>query len=176
VCGAYPLNRSSERRHVALKLFTDSKSIGAEKETEINVFNLIDKTLKIRPGRKAVRSLLNSFEVEGPGGRHRNPVEKLPATVVAHTLKRLFTLWIFWIMSAMLHTLTSRRQTPWLEQMRPCSKRSKKRSFASPPQEKKVMGEPYFCRVSSIRQSALVSLCSAILVWLNIWTMGSSIE
>ncbi|OSS49897.1 hypothetical protein B5807_05812 [Epicoccum nigrum] len=51
----YQLARDlSERRHVALKLFTDSKSIGAEKETEINVFNLIDKTLKIRPGRKAL--------------------------------------------------------------------------------------------------------------------------
>ena len=106
--GAYSLNCCcSERRHVALKLFIDSKSIGAEKETELNVFKLIDKTPKSHPGREAVRSLLNSFEVQSPDGRHqclvhpplwesilhvrhRNPVEKLPATVVAFMLKRLF--------------------------------------------------------------------------------------
>jgi serine/threonine-protein kinase SRPK3 len=106
--GAYPLNCCcSERRHVALKLFIGSKSIGAEKDTELNVFKLIDKTSKSHPGREAVRSLLDSFEIEGPEGRHqclvhpplwesilhvrhRNPVEKLPATVVAFMLKRLF--------------------------------------------------------------------------------------
>lgn len=97
----------SECRHVALKLFIDSKSIGIEQDNELNVYKRIENSPKDHPGRSAVRSLLDSFDINGPNGRHRclvhpplwesilnlrhrNPVRRLPAPVIAFVLKRLF--------------------------------------------------------------------------------------
>ncbi|KAH9868317.1 hypothetical protein J1614_007389 [Plenodomus biglobosus] len=94
-------------RHVALKLFIDSKSMGDEQETELNVYKRIENSSKGHPGHRAVRSLLDSFDVDGPNGRHqclvhpplwesildirhRNPVRRLPEPVVALVLQRLF--------------------------------------------------------------------------------------
>ncbi|KAK7528433.1 kinase-like domain-containing protein [Phyllosticta citriasiana] len=95
------------RRHVALKLFINSESMGSELDNELNVYERIESAAKDHPGRSAVRSLLDSFDVDGPQGRHRclvhpplwesvldirhrNPVRRLPEPVVAFLLKRLF--------------------------------------------------------------------------------------
>ncbi|GME41392.1 kinase-like protein [Neofusicoccum parvum] len=97
----------SECRHVALKLFIHSESMGSELDTEINVYRRIESAPKHHPGHTAVRSLLDSFDVDGPIGRHRclvhpplwesvlelrhrNPMRRLPELVVAFVLKRLF--------------------------------------------------------------------------------------
>ncbi|KAL6707078.1 hypothetical protein ACN47E_004830 [Coniothyrium glycines] len=94
-------------RHVALKLFIESTSIGSEQDNELNVYKRIENSSQDHPGRSAVRSLLDSFDVDGPDGRHRclvhpplwesvldfrhrNPVRRLPEPVMAFVLKRLF--------------------------------------------------------------------------------------
>ncbi|KAH9862056.1 hypothetical protein IAQ61_010258 [Plenodomus lingam] len=43
-------------RHVALKLFIDSNSIGSGQETELDMYKRIEKSSKDHPGRDAVRS------------------------------------------------------------------------------------------------------------------------
>ncbi|KAF2848890.1 kinase-like protein [Plenodomus tracheiphilus IPT5] len=82
----------SECRHVALKLCVDSNPKRSERETELNVYKRIEKSSKDHPGRNAVRFLLDSFDVNGPHGRHRhrNPLQRLPEPVMAFVLKRLF--------------------------------------------------------------------------------------
>ncbi|KKY16588.1 putative protein kinase domain protein [Diplodia seriata] len=94
-------------QHVALKLFIHSEAMGSYLGDELNVFKRIESASKRHPGRHAVRSLLDSFDVTGPKGqhrclvhpplwesildiRHRNPVRRLPAPVIAFVLKRLF--------------------------------------------------------------------------------------
>ncbi|KAH7049463.1 kinase-like domain-containing protein [Macrophomina phaseolina] len=96
-----------ECRHVTLKLFIHSKSMGSELDNELHVYKRIESASKHHPGRSAVRSLLDSFTVDGPEGRHRclvhpplwesvlefryrNPVRRLPEPVIAFVLKRLF--------------------------------------------------------------------------------------
>ncbi|KAJ8116692.1 hypothetical protein OPT61_g1942 [Boeremia exigua] len=61
----------SECRHVALKLYIESNFVGGEKDNELNVYKRIEESSKDHPGRHAVRSLLDSFDVNGPNGRHR---------------------------------------------------------------------------------------------------------
>jgi serine/threonine protein kinase len=97
----------SECRHVTLKLFIHDESMGSELDNELNVYKRIESASKDHPGRRAIRSLLDSFDVDGPKGRHRclvhpplwesllefkhrNPVRRLPEPVVAFVLKRLF--------------------------------------------------------------------------------------
>ncbi|TDL19982.1 CMGC/SRPK protein kinase [Rickenella mellea] len=100
----------SYRRHVALKLFIHSKSMGSQLDNELNMYKRIEKATKRRPrhsGRSAVRSLLDSFDVDGPDGQHRclvhrplwdsvhtflhrNPVRRLPPLVLSLVLERLF--------------------------------------------------------------------------------------
>lgn len=95
------------RRHVALKLFINSDSMGDQLDDEINNYKRINAAAKRHPGRDAVRSLLDSFDVAGPDGSHRclvhlplwesvqtflhrNPVKRLPVPVMASVLKQLF--------------------------------------------------------------------------------------
>lgn len=75
--------------------------------TEVDVYKRIAKSPSHHPGRDTVRSLFDSFILDGPNGRHqclvhqplwesvlaikhRNPAGRLPASVLAHILKRLF--------------------------------------------------------------------------------------
>jgi serine/threonine-protein kinase SRPK3 len=105
--GACLLNYFSKCQHVALKLFIDSKSIGGEKNIELNVYKRIKASPKDSPGRYAVRSLLDSFDIDSPDGqhqclvhpplwesiydfKHRNPVGRLPEPVLALMLVRVF--------------------------------------------------------------------------------------
>lgn len=81
--------------------------MGEQLDDEINVYKRINEGSKKHPGRNAVRSLLDHFDVDGPDGRHRclvhpplwesvltflhrNPVRRLPVPVLAFILKRLF--------------------------------------------------------------------------------------
>ncbi|KAI1263985.1 serine threonine protein kinase, CMGC group [Xylariaceae sp. FL1019] len=95
------------RRHVALKLFINSKSMGQQLDHEVTMYKRISESSAKHPGRSAVRQLLDSFDVAGPDGchrclvhpplwesaltfLHRNPVRRLPAPVLAFILRRLF--------------------------------------------------------------------------------------
>jgi serine/threonine-protein kinase SRPK3 len=81
--------------------------MGSEQETELSVYKRIEKFSQNHPGRNAIRSLLDSFDVSGPHGRHqclvhpplwdsvlglrhRNPLQRLPEPVIAFVIKRLF--------------------------------------------------------------------------------------
>ncbi|KAK4107615.1 serine threonine protein kinase, CMGC group [Canariomyces notabilis] len=97
------------RRHVTLKLFIHSESLGSQVDHELAIYKRISASSKDtkHPGRGAVRELLDSFDVAGPDGchrclvhpplwesvltfLHRNPVRRLPAPVLAFVLRRLF--------------------------------------------------------------------------------------
>ncbi|RSL51812.1 hypothetical protein CEP54_011231 [Fusarium duplospermum] len=95
------------RRHVALKLFVNSESMGKQLDHELTMYKHISKSSSKHLGRGAVRELLDSFDVTGPDGSHRclvhpplwesvltflhrNPVRRLPAPVLAFVLHRLF--------------------------------------------------------------------------------------
>ncbi|KAI1157405.1 kinase-like domain-containing protein [Nemania serpens] len=98
----------SGRHHVALKLFINSASMGKQLDNELNMYKRMkERGSANHPGRNAVRELLDSFDVEGPDGRHRclvhpplwesvltflrrNPIMRLPAPVLAVFLQRLF--------------------------------------------------------------------------------------
>ena len=103
------LTCGSECQHVALKLCVklQSDSSTSELGNELNIYKRIDDAPKDHPGHSAVRSLLDSFDVDGPHGRHRclvhaplwdnmlsfkhrNPVARLPPEIIAFVLKRLF--------------------------------------------------------------------------------------
>ncbi|KJX97005.1 protein kinase [Zymoseptoria brevis] len=98
---------TSECRHVALKVCIRDEAMGDALSTELDVYKRIQVSPKHHVGRSAVRSLLDSFHIDGPGGRHmclvhlplwesvlnikhRNDAGRLPAEVLAFVLKRLF--------------------------------------------------------------------------------------
>ena len=81
--------------------------MGSELETELDVYRRIENSPDQHPGRSAVRSILDWFELDTPRGRHRclvhvplwesalnikhrNDMRRLPQPVMAFLLKRLF--------------------------------------------------------------------------------------
>ncbi|KAI0470082.1 serine threonine protein kinase, CMGC group [Xylariaceae sp. FL0804] len=95
------------RRHVTLKLFVSSKSMGRQLDHEVGIYKRIAGSAANHPGRSAIRELLDSFDITGPDGCHRclvhpplwesvltflyrNDARRLPAPVVAFILRRLF--------------------------------------------------------------------------------------
>lgn len=71
------------------------------------MYKRMERDSKNHPGRSAVRTLLDSFDLDGPEGQHRclvhpplwesvltflhrNPVRRLPLPVLAFVLYRLF--------------------------------------------------------------------------------------
>ncbi|KAI1125820.1 serine threonine protein kinase, CMGC group [Nemania abortiva] len=98
----------SGRRHVAIKLFINEAAMGEQLDNELNMYKRIkEKGSANHPGRRAVRELLDSFDIAGPDGQHRclvhpplwesmltflhrNPVMRLPVPVLAVLLHRLF--------------------------------------------------------------------------------------
>ena len=99
----------SQHRHVALKVFIRSQSMGSNADHELRTYqHLAGVSSKSKhPGRETVRSLLDSFKVTGPDGEHhclihpplwdsvkglmgRNPIGRLPAPAVGIILQRLF--------------------------------------------------------------------------------------
>ncbi|KAG5934568.1 hypothetical protein E4U60_003789 [Claviceps pazoutovae] len=97
----------SECRHVTLKVLNESKTIHESLKNELHVFKRIETSSIAHPGRGAVRSLLDTFEIDGPNGRHRCLVhpalwenldltrrrtraERFSESAMASVLKRLF--------------------------------------------------------------------------------------
>lgn len=93
--------------YVTIKIFIKSASMGQQLDDELRMYKRIERGSKNHPGRSAVRSLLDSFDVDGPEDKHRclvhpplwesvltflhrNPVQRLPSPVLAFVLKRLF--------------------------------------------------------------------------------------
>lgn len=81
--------------------------MGNQVDDEIAMYRRIEQSSKGHPGRDAVRTLLDTFYIDGPEDRHRclvhrplwesvlaflrrNPAERLPAVIVAVVLRRLF--------------------------------------------------------------------------------------
>ncbi|KAL4988836.1 kinase-like domain-containing protein [Aspergillus falconensis] len=93
--------------YVTLKIFIKSASMGQQLDDELQMYKRIERGSKNHPGRSAVRSLIDSFDVDGPEDKHRclvhpplwesvltflhrNPAQRLPSPVLAFVLKRLF--------------------------------------------------------------------------------------
>lgn len=81
--------------------------MGQELDDELNTYKRIQDTPRKHPGHEFVRSLLDSFDLDGPEDKHRclvhfplwksmrdflfsNPVRRLPTMILAVTLHRLF--------------------------------------------------------------------------------------
>ncbi|KAG6269755.1 hypothetical protein E4U47_003983 [Claviceps purpurea] len=94
-------------QHVALKLYVESDFNDISLDNELKAYERIQNTSIKHPGRYAVRSLLDSFYIDGPNGRHhclvhpplwddvygvrhRNPARRFPEPVMAFVLERLF--------------------------------------------------------------------------------------
>ncbi|KAK3296394.1 kinase-like domain-containing protein [Chaetomium fimeti] len=97
----------NQHRHVAVKAFVRAAAMGSRLNHERNVYQRINNGPRSHPGRDAVRSLLDAFQLEGPDGEHQclvhpplwvnlqtfldsNPVGRLPNPVLAVVLYRLF--------------------------------------------------------------------------------------
>jgi len=112
----------SGRRYVMLKIFIQASSMGQLVDNELKMYRRMEQSPKGHPGRDAVRTLLDTFYIDGPEDKHRclvhpplwesvltflrrNPVERLPSAVVAYVLRRLFWHWIIYIRSARSYIL-----------------------------------------------------------------------
>ncbi|OBT41362.1 hypothetical protein VE00_08199 [Pseudogymnoascus sp. WSF 3629] len=90
-----------------LKISIQASSMGQQADHELNIYRRMAQSPKGHPGRDAVRTLLDTFYIDGPGDKHRclvhpplfesiltflrrNPVERLPSEVIAFVLLRLF--------------------------------------------------------------------------------------
>ena len=98
---------NSCRRYVTLKMYISCAALGNHVDDELEMYRRIAKGPKSHPGRQAVRSVLDSFHVDGIGEQHRclvhsplgdnlsdflrrNPVRRLPRPILAFVLHRLF--------------------------------------------------------------------------------------
>jgi hypothetical protein len=94
----------ASRRHVSLKIFTESSSLWPCKE--LAAYQRMQQGPKFHPGRQAVRTLLDSFSIIGPHGEHEclvhiplwgsiktfitiNSQPQLSIPIIATTLMRL---------------------------------------------------------------------------------------
>ena len=97
----------SHHRHVSIKVFVQSAALGSRVDRGRTVYQRITNGPKKHPGRAAVRSLLDTFQLSGPDGKHqclvhpplwenmqtflaRNPIGRLPNPVLAIVLQRTF--------------------------------------------------------------------------------------
>ncbi|KAJ5102305.1 hypothetical protein NUU61_004527 [Penicillium alfredii] len=95
------------RRYVMLKIFIQASSMGQQLDNELNIYRHMEQSPTAHPGRDVIRTLLDTFYVDGPKDKHRclvhpplwesvlaflrrNPVERLPSAVIAVVLHRLF--------------------------------------------------------------------------------------
>ncbi|KAL3495685.1 kinase domain protein [Aspergillus germanicus] len=96
-------------RHVMLKIFARTSFLGQHVEHELEMYRHIEQSPKGHPGRDAIRTVLDTFDIDGPDDRHRclvhpplwestltflrrNPVERLPSAVLAMVLWRIFLM------------------------------------------------------------------------------------
>lgn len=90
-----------------LKIFIQASSMGQQVDNELNMYRYMEQSSTAHPGRNVIRTLLDTFYIDGPQDKHRclvhpplwesvlsflrrNPVEKLPSAVLAVVLHRLF--------------------------------------------------------------------------------------
>ncbi|KAJ6131207.1 hypothetical protein N7523_001667 [Penicillium sp. IBT 18751x] len=95
------------RRYVTLNMLIKTTLMGHQLNDELNIYKRIERASQNHPGRKYVRTLLDSFDVHGPEDTHRclvnpplwetvlafllrNPAQRLPTPILAVTLHRLF--------------------------------------------------------------------------------------
>ena len=81
--------------------------MGQHVDNELKIHERIQQASKLHPGHECVRSLIDSFDINGPEDTHRclvhpalwesvntflcrNPIQRLPPIVLAVTLHRLF--------------------------------------------------------------------------------------
>lgn len=81
--------------------------MGQQLDHELEIYERIQQASKLHPGREYVRSLIDSFDIDGPKDSHRclvhpalwesvntflcrNPIQRLPSIILAVTLHRLF--------------------------------------------------------------------------------------
>ncbi|RGP65954.1 serine threonine cmgc group [Fusarium sporotrichioides] len=100
-------NDLSQQSHVALKVFIRSQALGDQVENEIAMYKRMEQRASNHPGRSAVRTLSDSFRVNGPDGDHlvlahpplwqsvegairRSSPKRLPASGTRFVLKDLF--------------------------------------------------------------------------------------
>jgi serine/threonine-protein kinase SRPK3 len=98
---------NSLRQYVTLKMYISNTALGNHLDDELQAYQRIAKGPKRHPGRQAIRSLLDSFDVNGSEEEHRclvhaplsdnlstflrrNPVRQLPKPILAFVLHRLF--------------------------------------------------------------------------------------
>jgi serine/threonine protein kinase len=91
---------------LTLKRFIKDASMGQQLDDELNMYQHITRFSR-HPGSKAVRSLIDSFHLDGPEEKHqclvhppmfesvweflhRNPIQRLPKPILAVTLQRVF--------------------------------------------------------------------------------------
>ncbi|KAM0340745.1 hypothetical protein ACHAPU_010336 [Fusarium lateritium] len=96
-----------DRRHVALKLYKNSKTEDLQLENELEAYKRISEASSEHPGRETVRELIDSFDITGPKGTHhcmlhlplweslgsvvyRTRDVRLTAPLLAFVLRRLF--------------------------------------------------------------------------------------
>ncbi|CAK7198873.1 hypothetical protein SEUCBS139899_001540 [Sporothrix eucalyptigena] len=94
------------RQHVALKLFITAESIGEHLDNELGMYRRIAQTKSSHPGRRSIRQLLDSFDIDGPDGSHRclvhpplwdsvdtllhrNPIRRLPPQIISVVLNHV---------------------------------------------------------------------------------------
>lgn len=90
-----------------LKIFVQASSMGQQADNELNSYRHMEQFPTAHPGRRVIRTLLDTFYISGPHGKHRclvhpplwesvlvllrrNPIERLPSPVIAVVLHRLF--------------------------------------------------------------------------------------
>ncbi|PYH37078.1 kinase-like protein [Aspergillus neoniger CBS 115656] len=95
------------RRYVMLKICIEASSMGQHVDNELNMYKFMEQSPTTHPGREVIRTLLDTFYIDGPQDKHRclvhpplwesvlaflrrNPVERLPSAVIAVVLHRLF--------------------------------------------------------------------------------------
>ncbi|KAL3605186.1 hypothetical protein FPOAC2_00128 [Fusarium poae] len=100
-------NDLRQRCHVALKVFIRSQALGEHAGNEIAMYKRMEQRASNHPGRSAVRTLLDSFQVKGPDGDHlvlahpplwrsvevairRSSPKRLPPAGVRFVMKELF--------------------------------------------------------------------------------------
>ncbi|KAJ9362368.1 hypothetical protein DTO027B9_45 [Paecilomyces variotii] len=102
------LARDMKLRSLLIYNYSDpASSMGQLVDNELKMYRRMEQSPKGHPGRDAVRTLLDTFYIDGPEDKHRclvhpplwesvltflrrNPVERLPSAVIAYVLRRLF--------------------------------------------------------------------------------------
>lgn len=89
------------------KSFIRASSMGRQVDNELSRYRRMEQAPTAHPGRDVIRTLVDTFDIDGPQDKHRclvhpplwesvlaflrrNPVERLPSAVIAVVLHRLF--------------------------------------------------------------------------------------